>query len=93
MALEVVAAVDVALVDGSFYSLDELPGRSIEEIGHPLISSSMDLFQHLVDSGETEIYFTHLNHSNPAVDSDSAERREIERRGFGVVSDGDRFDL
>ena len=30
--------VDVLLVDGTFYSAAELPGRSVSSIGHPLIT-------------------------------------------------------
>ncbi|MCH9688617.1 MAG: MBL fold metallo-hydrolase, partial [Deltaproteobacteria bacterium] len=34
--------VDVALLDGTFYSGDELPGRDLSAIGHPLIVDTMD---------------------------------------------------
>ena len=85
--------VDIALVDGTFFSADELPGRSIEEIGHPLIQESMDLFQDLVDNHGLEIYFTHLNHSNPALDPASAVRKQIEERGFHVLEEGKEFTL
>ncbi|MDX1643157.1 MAG: pyrroloquinoline quinone biosynthesis protein PqqB, partial [Thermoanaerobaculia bacterium] len=85
--------VDVALLDGAFYSPDELPGRDLEAIGHPLISDSMDRFQALVDAGRVEIYFTHLNHSNPVLDPEGPERREVERRGFRVLPELARFPL
>ena len=85
--------IDVALVDGTFFSSDELPGRRVESIGHPLISTTMDLLQDLIDSTEIEVFFTHLNHSNEALDRNGAELREIERRGFEVLDEGDRFDL
>jgi pyrroloquinoline quinone biosynthesis protein B len=78
----------VALVDGSFFSAAELPGRSVEEIGHPMIGTTMDLLQDRVDAGDLEVYFIHLNHSNPALLPDSDARREIERRGFHVAVDG-----
>jgi pyrroloquinoline quinone biosynthesis protein B len=87
------ATVDVALLDGSFYSPAELPGRSVAEIGHPLISGSMDLLEALVARGEVEVIFTHLNHSNPALDPGSAESAEIKRRGFSVLADGQRIAL
>lgn len=92
-AEELVRSVDVALLDGTFYSLGELPGRSIEEIGHPLISDSMDRFESLVRAGDTRIYFTHLNHSNPVLEPDGPERREVERRGFRVLEDLDEIGL
>ncbi len=87
------ARVDVALLDGTFFSKDELPGRRVEMIGHPLITTSMDLFQGLVDHSQTAIFFTHLNHSNTAIDPNGEAAREIRDRGFGVLAEGDRFDL
>ena len=90
---EVLAGVDVALLDGSFYSMDELPGRDMSAVKHPLITLSMDLLQETVDSGSIEVWFTHFNHSNPVLEADSAARREIERRGFGVLDDGQEIGL
>ena len=92
-ASEFLGQVDIALIDGSFYSTDELPGRSVESIGHPLIPTSMDLFQDLVDSSSTEIFFTHLNHSNDALDQAGPAREEIRKRGFKVLEEGQRFGL
>ena len=83
--------VDVAILDGTFYSAEELPGRSVDSIGHPLITESMDLLQSW--SGRIEIYFTHLNHSNPALDPDAPERREITRRGFAVLDERQEIPL
>ncbi|MEM7244810.1 MAG: MBL fold metallo-hydrolase [Acidobacteriota bacterium] len=85
--------VDVAIVDGTFYSLEELPGRKVTSIGHPLIEQSLDLFGDAVQAGELEVWFTHLNHSNPALEDDSTARRELERRGFGVLAEGQVFEL
>jgi pyrroloquinoline quinone biosynthesis protein B len=85
--------VDVAVLDGTFFSLNELSGRSVESIGHPLIQQSMDLLEDLVAEGRTEIYFTHLNHSNPAVQPDSQERQVIESRGFKVLGEGQEIVL
>lgn len=85
---ELLRQVDIALLDGTFFSADELPGRRIEEIGHPLIEHSMDLLQGMVDETGLEVYFTHLNHSNPVLDGDGDVRRRIEARGFHVLDDG-----
>lgn len=86
-------SVDVLLVDGTFFSADELPGRAVSSIGHPLIRDTMDRLQARVDDGRTEVVFIHLNHSNPALDPDSEAAREIERRGFRVAREGDEFSL
>ncbi len=80
--------IDLAIVDATFYSLDELPGRDISQVPHPLITTSMDLLQARVDAGTLAVYFTHLNHTNPAIDATSDARRTIEARGFHVLADG-----
>jgi len=90
---ETVASLDVALLDASFWSLDELPGRTIEDLPHPLITQTMDLLQGVVDRGDARVVLTHLNNSNPALDPEGPERSEIERRGFVLAREGMRFGL
>ncbi len=90
---ETVAGLDVALLDASFWSLDELPGRTIDDLPHPLISQTMDLLQGVVDRDAAEVVLTHLNTSNPALDPAGPERAEIERRGFVLAREGMRFGL
>lgn len=89
---DLVREVDVALIDGSFYSPTEVPGRNIEDIPHPLIPRSMDLLQSAVRDGN-RVVFTHLNNTNPVHDEGSAEAREVSRRGFAVARAGMRFPL
>jgi pyrroloquinoline quinone biosynthesis protein B len=92
---EVLAAekVDVALLDGTFYSPDELPDRDVTKIKHPLVTQTMDLLEPLVKAGKLRVYFTHLNHSNPALDEDGPARKAIEARGFRVLREGEAFEL
>lgn len=92
-AAAAVASVDVALVDGSFWSLDELPGRLVSEVPHPLIRRSMDRFQDVVSSGDAKVVFTHLNNSNPALREGGPEARSVEERGFALAREGMRFEL
>jgi len=87
------AGVDVAILDGTFFSTDELPGRDVASIGHPLIADSMDLLEPLVRSGRLEVHFTHLNHSNPALDEDGEALHAIRQRGFHVAREGQEFPL
>jgi pyrroloquinoline quinone biosynthesis protein B len=89
---DVVAEVDVALLDASFYSANEVPGRNIEDIPHPLVPHSMDLLQSHVNRGD-RVLFTHLNNTNPALFEDSVEAAEIRRRGFGIATEGQRIPL
>lgn len=91
--LDRLEGVDVALVDGSFFSLEELPGRDLSSVPHPLMGTTMDLLEERVRGGELTVYFTHLNHSNPAILSDSAEASMVRERGFEVLADGHEIDL
>ncbi|HSN85855.1 MAG TPA: MBL fold metallo-hydrolase [Thermoanaerobaculia bacterium] len=85
--------VDFALLDATFYSPDELPDRDVSKIRHPLITASMDLLGPQVKSGAVKVYFTHLNHSNPAFDKAGAARKAIEARGFRVLEEGEDLGL
>ena len=85
--------VDIAFIDGTFYSGKELPGRDITKIGHPLITDSMDLLQNRVTSGNLKVVFIHLNHSNPALDPSSPERKSLENRGFRVGKSGQDWQI
>lgn len=85
--------VDVALLDATFYSPDELPDRDVSKIRHPLVTDSMDLLEPLVKAGRLRVYFTHLNHSNPALDPDGPARKAIEARGFAVLAEDDEIGI
>lgn len=85
--------VTLALVDGTFFSMDELPGRDLTKIGHPLMTQTMDLVQDRVDAKTLKLRFVHLNHSNPAIEADSPERKQLLARGFDVAEDGQEFAL
>lgn len=87
----VVRKVDVALLDGSFYTAAELPGRRQEDIPHPLIPSTMDRLESLAT--ETEIAFIHLNNTNRALTIDSPEALDVARRGFHLPRKGQRYAL
>lgn len=82
------AAYPIWLLDGSFFSGDELRGRAASEVPHPPVSVTMDLLQEQVHAGRLEVWFTHLNHTNPLWDAGSAAARETARRGFGVARAG-----
>lgn len=87
----VVASVDVAILDAAFWSLDELPGRSLADVPHPLVHQTMDLLQELVGRRETKVVLTHLNNTNPVLWEDGPQAAEVARRGFMVAREGMRF--
>ncbi|MBA2454334.1 MAG: hypothetical protein H0V47_14285 [Chloroflexia bacterium] len=86
--VQMVSAVDIALLDGCFW---QAPNRS--GVPHPSMVETMDRLKGAVDLAQTRVIFTHLNHSNPAFSRDSGERHAIERRGFEVAVEGDTFEL
>ena len=88
-----VAGVDVAWLDGTFYSDSELPGRELGQIPHPRISDHLAEYSRLADGGGTDVRLIHLNHSNPACDPDSPEARLIADAGVRVASEGERIEL
>ena len=84
--------VDLLLLDGSFWDPSrELSVRDPSKIPHPPMPETMRRLRPFADT--RKIYFTHLNHTNPAWDKDSPERAKIEEAGFGIVEEGDRFEL
>jgi pyrroloquinoline quinone biosynthesis protein B len=86
-AKENLTAVDVALVDASFYSRNELAGRA--HVAHPLVPETLEFFQEI----PTRLVFTHLNHTNPLLDQGSEERHSVESRSAEVAFTGQLFYL
>ncbi len=91
--VEEIRKSDVALLDGTFYSSEELPGRDLSKIGHPFIKTSLKTLKNAGEEGKTKIFFTHLNHSNLALDPEGQARKEVEEKGFGIASEGMEFFL
>ena len=87
---ELVKDNDYSLLDGTFYNIDELPGRDMSQIPHPFIIESINLFSNVDKLG---IYFIHINHSNPALNSNSDAFKNIINNGFGVAKRDQIFDL
>ena len=88
-----IRAVDYALLDGTFFGPGELPGRSMSEIPPPFIIESRKRFRRLPEAERSKIFFTHLNHSNPAADPSSIEADLVRRAGFTVLEEGRIFPL
>ena len=81
--------VDIALIDGSFWGPDELPGRDMSKIPHPTVSESLNRLGDKHE-GDPEIHFTHLNHSNPLL-KQGMEYDELVKMGWGVSWQGQHF--
>ena len=79
--LEEFRGSDIAFVDGTFYSENEI--CRFEEVHHPPIRETIELLEGV----KGEIYFTHINHTNP-INRNAKERRHIERKGYKIAYDG-----
>jgi pyrroloquinoline quinone biosynthesis protein B len=90
---DLLATVDVALLDATFFGDGELPGRAIAEVPHPFVVESLARFAPLPATERAKVVFTHLNHTNPAALADTPERRAIEAAGMRVAEEMERFDL
>lgn len=78
---------DVALVDGTFWSRDEID--RVGDVPHPPVTESIERLRHVT----TDVYFTHLNHTNPLVAPESAEARQLAEAGFELLEAGKRIEL
>jgi pyrroloquinoline quinone biosynthesis protein B len=81
-ARAVLSNVDIALVDASFYDADELGGR--EAVAHPLVTQTLEFFQDL----PVGVLLTHMNHTNPLLQQDSAERQFVRSRKVDIANTG-----
>jgi pyrroloquinoline quinone biosynthesis protein B len=87
------AGVDVALLDATFFDGAELPGRDLATIPHPAIVHSLARFAPLAAEERAKVRFTHLNHTNPAADPASAAAARVTSGGMAVARDGERHGL
>jgi pyrroloquinoline quinone biosynthesis protein B len=81
-AIIMIEKADIAIIDGTFYSRTEING--IEEVPHPPITESMELLKNI----DTEIYFTHFNHTNPILRETTVARKKAMMSGFKIAYDG-----
>jgi pyrroloquinoline quinone biosynthesis protein B len=88
-----IGAVDYALLDGCFFADGEIPGRSIQDIPHPFIAESVARFAPLPAAERNKVFFTHLNHTNPAADPASDATRAVGNAGMHVLDEEHRFGL
>ncbi len=83
---------DYALLDGTFYSGDELPGRDMRLVPHPTIQDSLSFLASL-PLFDCQIAFTHFNHTNPLLDPETKESKEFGSSGFRLAAEWEEFDL
>jgi pyrroloquinoline quinone biosynthesis protein B len=82
--------VDFAMIDGTFWSDDELGGRDMTLVPHPTISETLGLLGEKRE-GDPEVIFIHLNHTNPALDGGSSQARELSNLGWSIGEQGSKI--
>jgi len=90
---DMIASVDVAYVDATFFANGEIPGRDMSGFPHPFITHSMERFADLPDAEKAKVRFIHFNHTNPVRYPGSPERRSVIEAGFGLADEGERYCL
>ncbi|MHC4663361.1 MAG: MBL fold metallo-hydrolase [Planctomycetota bacterium] len=68
-AEQAVRRADVAIVDGTFSSADEVPSRDGADVSHPPIPETRKRFE----DASVRLVFTHFNHTNPLACSQSRD--------------------
>jgi pyrroloquinoline quinone biosynthesis protein B len=86
-----IEAADVAFLDGSFYSDDELvaqglASKSARSLGHQPVGGPNGTLARLRGI-RTRIVFTHLNNSNPMLDPDSEAHARVRELGAEIAFD------
>ncbi len=85
--------VDYALIDGTFYADGELPGRDMSKIPHPFVLESMKTLEALALKERNKVWFIHMNHTNPLLNTNSEESKLVRSAGFNVALEGIRLEL
>lgn len=88
---EKICQSDMALLDGTFFSSNELPHRNISQVPHPFVVDSVKRFSRLPLKEISKINFIHINHTNPILIDSSEKRRWLENNGFRVAQEGKRI--
>jgi pyrroloquinoline quinone biosynthesis protein B len=91
---DAMAAADAVLVDGTFWTDDEMitlgfSRKRAREIGHLPQSGPGGMIEWMDKlPRSTRKLLIHVNNTNPILDEDSAERAELARHGIEVAEDG-----
>src|SRR5690606_1013488 len=97
--LRVMREADCVLVDGTFWSDNEMIGVGVSnkrarDIGHLPQSGDGGMLEHLAAlPASTRRILIHINNTNPILDEDSRERAILREQGVEVAADGMEIEL
>ena len=85
--VEEVKKVDYAFIDATFFKEGEI-NRPMSDVPHPFIEETVALFENESLATKNKVIFIHFNHTNPALQSNSKERNDLELLGFRFATEG-----
>ena len=89
----ILETVDYAFLDATFFDQEEINYRPLEEIPHPLVKETITYLDSVSQELKNKVYFIHMNHTNPLLDSKSKATQWVLSQGFHVARKGQQFRL
>ena len=90
---DMIASVDTAYLDATFFDNNELPGRDMSKFPHPRLLDSMQRFSALSDDERQKVRFFHINHTNQVRFDGSKETLAVNEYGFRLARQNERICL
>lgn len=87
-----VKQVDYAFLDAAFLNQNEVK-RAMTEVPHPFVIETVELFKNESMETKNKVIFIHFNHTNPTLQSNSKERKKLNKLGFRFAEEGQNFEL
>jgi len=95
--LDACRASSLILLDGTFFSDDELvmsgKPRTARQLGHLPVGGPDGSLAMLEPATRAKVVYTHLNNTNPLLAGHSAASVQVRRAGAAVASDGTDYEL
>jgi pyrroloquinoline quinone biosynthesis protein B len=96
--LKLLDSTDVLLLDGTFWSNDELiriqgSGQTALEMGHVPVSSAEGSLNKLAQLRHPRKIYLHINNTNPMLNESGPECAQVRSSGWEIAEDGWQFDL
>jgi len=84
--------VDYAFLDATFFKDGEVD-RSMDEIPHPFMEETLNLFKNEPKGVKNKIYFIHFNHTNISLQENNSAIDSITKLGYNFARFGDQLSL
>ena len=82
--IDYIKEVDIAMLDATFFKNGEI-NRNMNEVPHPFVEESMQLFESLSAKDKQKIHFIHFNHTNPLLIDGSEAQETVLKKGFNIA--------